>query len=330
MVTATKAYTSLTGAFPELPVYAVLKLAVTAPGCSDNADNDGDGFTDWPGDPGCDDAEDASEQSPALVCDNGLDDDGDGVIDVAEDPGCDHPTDPSEQSALIACDDGNDNDGDSLVDLADPGCAEPGDGTETDPGLVCDDGLDNDGDGLVDTSDPGCDDPLDPFEQNCGKVVPFTINETEDGPPSIVSESKIAWHQWEAGDSEILLWDGSNVTPLTDNAVWDESPAIAGEAWSGRSGEEATPGSCAGRARPRLPLSDAGASGWDADTDGSGVVWSQGPSLFDPPEGVYHWDGSETTRVFGSTGGLEPAISGRGSSGKPLRESTCGPDLPPW
>jgi hypothetical protein len=50
--------------------------------------------------------------------------------------------------------------------------------------------------------------------------------------------------------------------------------------------------------------------GWSPDTDGSGVVWSQGPSRLSPPEWVYRWDGSETTQVFGSAGGMEPAISG--------------------
>ena len=80
MVTATKAYTSLTGAFPEMPIFAVLDLAV--PGCRTvvtERTTTATGFTDFPDDPGCDDAEDVSEQSPALVCDNGLDDDGDGV-----------------------------------------------------------------------------------------------------------------------------------------------------------------------------------------------------------------------------------------------------------
>ena len=309
IVTATKAYTSLTGAFPEFPIYAVLNLGSTLDSCSDGSDNDGDGFTDFPDDPGCDDAGDDSEQSSALVCDNGADDDDDGLVDVAEDPGCDHPTDPSEKTPLIACDDGDDNDGDALADLDDPGCAEPGDGTETDPGLVCDDGLDNDDDGLVDTADPGCDDPLDPFEQNCGKRIPFTDNGTEDASPAI-SESRIAWHQWDTNDPEILLWDGSKVTPLSDNAFFDQFPAIAGdivvwEEWGGSSSRimlftGSTP----------APLSDPGVDAWDPDTDGTGVVWSQGPSRFGPPEGVYHWDGSGTTQVFGSAGGVGPAISG--------------------
>ena len=60
-----------------------------------------------------------------------------------------------------------------------------------------------------------------------------------------------------------------------------------------------------------MQLSAAGVDAWDPHTDGEGVVWSQGPSRFDPPEGVYHWDGSETAQVFGSLGGTEPAISGQ-------------------
>jgi len=136
MVTVTKAYTSLTTAIPELPLFARLHLAVDRDVCDDGADNDGDGLIDYPADPGCDDAEDGSELSSALVCDNGLDDDGDSLVDF-EDPGCDDPTDPSEKAAVIACDDAED-------------------GSEQSPSLVCDNGLDDDADSLVDVAeDPG-------------------------------------------------------------------------------------------------------------------------------------------------------------------------------
>jgi beta propeller repeat protein len=312
MVTATKAYTSLTSAFPEMPIFGVLNLEVTADPsseCNDEADNDGDGLADFPDDPGCDDPEDLSEWSPALVCDNGQDDDGDGAIDVAQDPGCDTPTDPSEKTPLIACDDAADNDGDGLADMDDPGCAEPGDGAETNPDLGCDDGSDNDGDGLVDWADPDCESPLDPFEDHCGNLIPFTLNETEDGAPAI-SESRIAWPQWDGDDFEILLFDGSSAAPLTDNSANDTAPSIAGnlvvwEEWG------------AGNWRVMLStggapvqLSAAGVDAWDPHTDGEGVVWSQGPSRFAPPEGVYHWDGSSTGKVYQSDGGVAPAISG--------------------
>ena len=46
--------------------------------CDDGVDNDGDGFIDWPADPGCADAASNREDSR---CQNGLDDDGDGQID---------------------------------------------------------------------------------------------------------------------------------------------------------------------------------------------------------------------------------------------------------
>ena len=345
LVTVTKVYSSLTGAFPELPLFATLNLVSHRDSCQDGVDNDGDGLIDWPDDPGCDDAEDGFEQSSALVCDNGLDDDGDTLVDVAEDPGCDDPTDPSELHAAIDCDDGTDNDGDGLVDWPqDPGCEHAGDGSEQSHALVCDNGSDNDGDGLidwpqdpgcddpndssehtdaidcddgadndddglVDILDPGCDDPFDPFEQNCGHVTPLTDNGTEDTAPA-VSESRIAWHQWEAGDPEVLLWDGSTVTALTDNTLLDLSPSIAGtmlvwEEWGGSNTRVMRwTGSGA------VPLSEVGVDAWSPHTDGAGVVWSQGPSRHLPPEGIYHWDGSDTTRVFGSTEGIAPAISG--------------------
>jgi hypothetical protein len=39
-------------------------LPTPAPRCSDGADNDLDGFTDWPADPGCDSAADDDEFNP--------------------------------------------------------------------------------------------------------------------------------------------------------------------------------------------------------------------------------------------------------------------------
>jgi hypothetical protein len=54
--------------------------------CSDTIDNDGDGFTDHPDDPGCTDPSDTSEQ-PNPQCSDGVDNDGDGNID-ANDAGC--------------------------------------------------------------------------------------------------------------------------------------------------------------------------------------------------------------------------------------------------
>jgi outer membrane protein assembly factor BamB len=87
------------------------------------------------------------------ACDNGIDDDHDGYTDYPDDPGCTSPDDPSEKSVDIACDDGIDNDGDGKIDMLDPGCASPAQTTET---TECDDGIDNDGNGLVDFADPKC------------------------------------------------------------------------------------------------------------------------------------------------------------------------------
>ena len=60
--------------------------AVTAslPACNDALDDDGDSWTDYPADPGCHNAAQASE-NPA--CDDGLDNDGDAKVDL-QDPDC--------------------------------------------------------------------------------------------------------------------------------------------------------------------------------------------------------------------------------------------------
>jgi len=51
------------------------------PECDDLIDNDGDGFTDFPSDPGCTSVADESEVDPNVACDDGLDNDGDGDTD---------------------------------------------------------------------------------------------------------------------------------------------------------------------------------------------------------------------------------------------------------
>lgn len=58
------------------------------PECSNGADDDGDGKTDYPADPDCSSYEDASESPPPPpACSDGVDNDGDRLIDL-KDPGC--------------------------------------------------------------------------------------------------------------------------------------------------------------------------------------------------------------------------------------------------
>jgi hypothetical protein len=69
----------------------------TAPECSDGVDNDGDGQTDFPNDPGCESANDDDETDPAAPeCSDGIDNDGDGKTDFPNDPGCESANDDDE------------------------------------------------------------------------------------------------------------------------------------------------------------------------------------------------------------------------------------------
>ena len=121
--------------------------------CENGLDDDGDGLADL-ADPGCADANDDTETSPALVCDDGLDNDGDTLVDFPADPGCASLVSDNESPQ---CNDGADNDGDTLIDLTDPGCASASDDLEELALPACSDGLDNDGDTLADfPADPGC------------------------------------------------------------------------------------------------------------------------------------------------------------------------------
>jgi hypothetical protein len=141
-------------------------VAGGGPACANGMDDDGDGLSDFPADPGCDSAADEDETSALLPCDDGIDNDGDGLVDFGADPGCGHPRWAIEDPE---CDDGIDNDGDGLVDYpADPGCAA----ASRIEAPQCDDGIDNDGDGQVDLADPNCSLASDgrerPYTFSCG------------------------------------------------------------------------------------------------------------------------------------------------------------------
>ncbi len=124
-------------------------VATATPECSDGIDNDGDGRSDYPSDPGCQSAASLFE-NPA--CNDGIDNDHDILIDYPTDPGCAAAWSDIENPA---CNDGIDDDGDGHTDYpADPGCWAAS-STREDP--ACNDGVDNDSDGATDFPlDAGC------------------------------------------------------------------------------------------------------------------------------------------------------------------------------
>ena len=125
-------------------VLAVFLVQAAPRQCRDGTDNDGDGLTDYPSDPGCSGRNDNTETSSSLVCDNGSDasNDADTLADYrlsGGDPGCTSTTDTSEIDG--ECDDLSDNDGDGSVDLADAGCSGTSDSDESNCGDgVCEGG----------------------------------------------------------------------------------------------------------------------------------------------------------------------------------------------
>lgn len=72
--------------------------------CNDDADNDRDGYTDYPLDTDCLSITDASEQSTGYACSDGIDNDGDGFIDTADSGCCGNSDTSNEQLCeLPAC-----------------------------------------------------------------------------------------------------------------------------------------------------------------------------------------------------------------------------------
>ena len=141
--------------------------------CADGQDNDADGLTDYPADPGCSSVTDNDETDPlpSAQCADGIDNDADGLTDYPADPGCSSASDNDETDPLppAQCADGIDNDADGLTDYpADPGCSSATDNDEYNPPPAqCSDGIDNDADGLTDyPADPGCSSASDNDEYN--------------------------------------------------------------------------------------------------------------------------------------------------------------------
>ncbi len=108
------------------------------PPCSDEVDNDNDGMTDFPDDPGCVSANDETEDSlPSAQCQDGRDNDGDGKSDYPVDPGCFAPQADGEEDdcpdgpQCPQCADGIDNDDSGAMDYpGDPGCIAASDDNE--------------------------------------------------------------------------------------------------------------------------------------------------------------------------------------------------------
>lgn len=122
-----------------------VEFTLAPPECGDRLDNDKDGFTDFPGDPGCFATADPSELEEPLPleihpqCSDRVDNDNDGLVDYPGDRGCLGAEDNDESdigekplSTVPACADGADNDGDGATDYpSDNGCSGADDRDET-------------------------------------------------------------------------------------------------------------------------------------------------------------------------------------------------------
>jgi hypothetical protein len=117
-----------------LAIGLVVPMALAGPrakkACNDGIDNDGDYYTDWPDDPGCQNKNDNSELNPAIECDDGTDNDGDDDIDMA-DGGCTSPTDNDETNCGDDVCEGGETQGTCPVD-----CGYPDSCSDTDGGNV--------------------------------------------------------------------------------------------------------------------------------------------------------------------------------------------------
>jgi cysteine-rich repeat protein len=103
--------------------------------CQNGVDDDGDGLSDYPADPGCTSAADFLEKG-TTACDDGINNDTDAWIDYPADPGC--GLGPASNKENPKCQDGINNDGQTGTDY-DGGVSvngPPGDPNGADPQCV--------------------------------------------------------------------------------------------------------------------------------------------------------------------------------------------------
>jgi streptogramin lyase len=117
------------------------QVFVVSGDCADDVDDDGDGLTDFPADPGCASATDPTEKTSAKACDDGFDNDADGEIDFPNDVGC------KDVNGIESpqCDDNLDNDNEGRIDWdggpsggePDPNCVDKPWGAREKPKKSC-------------------------------------------------------------------------------------------------------------------------------------------------------------------------------------------------
>jgi len=159
--------------------------------CNNKVDDDMDGFTDFPWDPGCTSPEDPTEfDLPSYPqCFDQVDNDLDGLVDYPTDPGCTHAADNDETDPPTPpqCANSLDDDSDLYIDFpADDGCLDAADDDESSTTIPpptsdqCNDDIDNDFDGWIDFPlDPGCNSLTDGDETDAG-TPPLCANGVDD------------------------------------------------------------------------------------------------------------------------------------------------------
>ncbi|MFO0681243.1 MAG: hypothetical protein U0234_04290 [Sandaracinus sp.] len=215
--------------------------AASCPACNDGEDDDHDGLTDYPSDPGCVDRQDDDEGEPPPPgpCADGADNDGDRRVDYPADPGCADEEDTDETDPPPpACSNGTDDDGDGKIDFPnDPGCESPQDTAETDACPTgagcpaCADGIDDDGDGAIDfPADAECRSAHDDDER-CNEIAdgfeldfPGALTSTPSGGPLMASRRASAAHSGRFGlySPISVVYDPSVITgaPGESASVW--------------------------------------------------------------------------------------------------------------
>ncbi|MHC4445927.1 MAG: hypothetical protein ACYTA5_25305 [Planctomycetota bacterium] len=127
-----------------------------------------------------------------------------------------------------------------------------------------------------------------------------------------ISGSNVVWCGYPISNDlpEIFFWNGSTITQLTNNSLWNEFPRISGSnvVWAGWSGGSEDYGILFWNGTTTIKIPDSN-NGWIPQISGSNVVWAGGNSGEDNE--IFFWDGATTTQITNNSyDDLSPQISG--------------------
>ncbi len=126
-----------------------------------------------------------------------------------------------------------------------------------------------------------------------------------------IDGSKVVWAQWDGSDREIMLWDGVTITQVTDNTIEDFEPVISGSNVAWYAYDGSDHEIYFWDGATTTQVTDNATQDRGPAIFGSTVVWLSTDGL--GAESVQRWDGSQISAVTTEAGLYQsPKVSDAG------------------